>query len=164
MNPFETLGLPERFDLTAEDIESAYLTLAAETHPDRFPDPIEQAEAAERSSMINQARATLLDPESRARALLSIRAADVTVDEQKLPDGLLMEVMEVRETIEASAGDPQKLASIHRWADQTRETHLNTIASLFNEFSPGDTKTAQTIRVELNALRYIQRMLEQMPS
>jgi curved DNA-binding protein CbpA len=34
-NPFEALGLPERGDLTDEQVRAAWRTIAAATHPDR---------------------------------------------------------------------------------------------------------------------------------
>src|SRR2546430_6554593 len=34
-NPFEALGLPERADLTDEDVRAAWRRVAAATHPDR---------------------------------------------------------------------------------------------------------------------------------
>ena len=34
-NPFEALGLPERPDLTDEDVRAAWRKIAAATHPDR---------------------------------------------------------------------------------------------------------------------------------
>src|SRR5438445_8037616 len=34
-NPFEALGLPERPDLTDEDVRAAWRRIAAATHPDR---------------------------------------------------------------------------------------------------------------------------------
>jgi len=34
-NPFEALGLPERPDLTDEDVRAAWRRVAAATHPDR---------------------------------------------------------------------------------------------------------------------------------
>jgi curved DNA-binding protein CbpA len=35
MSPFEALGLPERSDLTDEQVRAAWRTIAAATHPDR---------------------------------------------------------------------------------------------------------------------------------
>ncbi|MEQ9455533.1 MAG: iron-sulfur cluster co-chaperone HscB C-terminal domain-containing protein [Phycisphaeraceae bacterium] len=162
-NPFGVLGLPERFDLEDEAIESAYLGLAAAAHPDRYSDPLEQADAVERASAINAAREMLLNPESRARALLGIREGTeggAGGDENALPADFLMEVMEVRERLEEAIAseEPGELAALHRWADEARSEHL---ATLGRQFEAGEM--AGVIRRELNALRYIQRMLDQMP-
>ena len=66
---------------------------------------------------------------------------------------------------EAVATDDQaELDRLRAWANDQRQTHLAKMADLFRDAAaplpPGDAKA---IRLELNALRYIQRMLEQMP-
>ncbi|QDU70999.1 iron-sulfur cluster co-chaperone HscB C-terminal domain-containing protein [Mucisphaera calidilacus] len=162
MNPFAELGLEERFDLDAEAVESAYLGLAASAHPDRFTDPIEQAEAAEKASVLNEARDVLLDPERRARALLDLFAPDAKVDDKALPDAFLMDMMDVRERLEqaVASNDPEQLAAMRTWADKARAQHLGAVARHFEQ----GAGRAQAIRMELNALRYIERMIEQMPT
>ena len=54
-DPFEIFGLDKRFDLDEDDLHTRYIAASAAAHPDRTTDPIEQAEAAERASLINEA-------------------------------------------------------------------------------------------------------------
>ncbi|WP_428389588.1 Fe-S protein assembly co-chaperone HscB [Mucisphaera sp.] len=159
-NPFHTLGLPPSFDLDHATIEATYLTLAAQTHPDRFTDPIEQAEAAEQASAINLARDTLKDPEKRAKALLALRGESDPQNQDSLPPDFLMDVMEIRERLDSAieANNLSELADLREWAQTTRENHLKTLANQFANDAP-----SRQIRMELNTLRYIQRMLDQMP-
>ena len=161
MNPFELLGLPARFDLDEEAIESAYLRLAAAAHPDRYADSLDQADAAERSSAINGAREALLNPESRARALLRERAEPGSTDDNALPAAFLMEVLDIRERLEdaVASNDRDALDALRVWADRARAEHIESLGRQF-----AAQEATSVIRQELNALRYIQRMLDQMPT
>ena len=159
-DPFTTLGLEPRFNLDPAELERRVLELSSRWHPDRFTDPLEQADAAERIAAVNHAHRTLRDPATRAAALLD-RQGHVTGDEKALPPDLLMEVMEVREAMEEATADRDEaeLARLRRWAEDQREQRLAAIARLFDR-EPVD---APAVREQLNALRYATRMLEQMP-
>jgi molecular chaperone HscB len=163
-NPFALLGLPHRFDLADVEIERAYLGKAAALHPDRFQDPIEQADAVRDSARVNDARKVLLDKEQRAAQLLRLLAAESAEKNDALPGGFLLEILEVREEMEADAGDPDRRQHWEEWARAQRHDYLERVAALFgeavNESLPAGA--GASIRLELNALRYIERMIEQL--
>ena len=163
-DPFETLGLEPRFDLAEADIQRAYLARAAACHPDLVgADPERAADAARLSAALNRARALLTAPEDRARALLE-RLGGGTGDERELPDGFLMEMMETRMDVEAAveAGDGEELARWRQWAKTERAGYIERLGTMFAGLgTPPDPDAVQAIRCELNAWRYIERMLEQ---
>ena len=162
-DPFALLELEVRFDLDPAALESRFLDVSSRCHPDRFTDPLEQADAADRMSQVTAAYQTLRDDEQRANALLALRGGPGKSDDKSLPPELLMEMMEVRESLdEAVAGGDAAAIEKHRaWAVEKRGEHLVTIGTLFMQ-DPSD-KNAAAIRLQLNGLRYIERMLEQMP-
>lgn len=162
-DPYATLGVERRFELDEQELRRRFLAASAEHHPDRYTDPLEQADAVERMSELTDAFRVLTDPESRARALLRLSGLEAEGDRDKLPPDLLMDVMEVREAMESAieSGDKPELDRLRRWATERREQHLDSLASLFKEEL--DAAAASNIRLELNALRYMQRMLDQMP-
>lgn len=163
-DPFETLGLEPRFDLAEPDIQRAYLARAAACHPDLVgADPERAADAARLSAALNRARAVLAAPEDRARALLE-RLGGAAGDERELPDGFLMEMMETRMEVEAAveAGDGEELARWREWAKTERAGYIERLGTMFAGLSnPPAPDAVQAIRRELNAWRYIERMLEQ---
>ncbi len=144
-------------------LRQSFLRASAEHHPDRFVDPIEQAEAVEMMSQLTDSYRVLSDPELRAKALLRLSGLELPEDKDKLPPDLLMEVMEVREEMEdAIASDNQaELDRLRAWATGQRGMYLKKLAQLLD--AELDAGKASQVRLELNALRYIQRMLEQMP-
>jgi len=160
-DPFAVFNLPHQFDIDQADLRKRFVKASAAAHPDRFTDPVEQAEAAERSSEINEAHRILKDPEARANALLALLGGPAKEDDKSLPDELLMEMMEVREKQEEAeaSGDAAVLKELADWARQQRAEHLDRIAQLLREDASGeDLKEA---RKQLNALRYFERMIEQ---
>jgi len=160
-DPFDVLGVPRKFALDEAELRERYVQAAAAAHPDRHTDPVEQAEAAERASLLNEAYQTLLDPEKRANALLVSLGGAAKEDDHALPPDLLMDMMDVRERMESAVAsqDADELAELRAWAAAQRAAHLERVALLLADDAP-DVKQA---RVELNALRYIERMIEQMP-
>lgn len=170
---FDELGLPARFDLTAAQVRSAYLARAAAVHPDHAQGagtglPGEQDGA---SARLNHARAVLSDPEQRGEALLARLGGPAKEADRSLPDGFLIEMMEVREQLDASvsAGDSSGVSRWVAWADERRAEHMARVGELFASVSgpaaggaePKDRTVLTRVRKELNAWRYIERMIEQ---
>lgn len=160
-DPFELLGLPPRFDLDVAALQRAYLIRSAAAHPDLAED----LAAAADSAALNRARQQLEDPESRADALLARLGGPSREADRSLPDGFLMEIMEVREQLESAlaARDPVAVARWHDWATAERVRHIAEVGARFAALSnPPDPASLRQIRQSLNAWRYIERMLEQL--
>lgn len=151
-DPFKILGLPPRFDLTPAEIQRAFLARSATLHPDRSTG--DEALAAE----LNHARQTLADPEARARALLA-RAGGTEDTDRSLPDGFLLTMMDARERLEAAQveGDAAAVRAWLAWAEEQRGRHVGRVGGLLSE----EPVPAGAVRRELNAWRYIERMIEQ---
>ena len=169
-NPFETLGVPVKFDLDMGELHKRFLSASSANHPDRFSDPVQQAEAAERSAAVNEAYRTLKDPESRANALLVVLGGAAKEDDKALPADLLAEMLDVREQQEEAeaAHDTAKLRELAAWAGERRGERLTNLADIFAQVAtrPAGARhfLLKNARLELNALRYIQRMIEQLPN
>lgn len=165
-NPFELFDLPCRFDIDQSQLQKRYFAAAANNHPDRFSDPIEQADAAETTARITQAYRTLSDPELRAKWLLGqMVGSQPDHDSDALPPDMLMQMMEIREDMEQAIADndQQKLAELRQWANDQQAVYLKRIGELFADDQISDGEKAQAIQLQLNALRYVRRMIEQMP-
>lgn len=169
-DPFSLFGLPRSFALDLPGLRKQYLMLSARLHPDRHTDPLDQADAAELLSRINQAYRTLCDPHARAEVLLQLLGGVAGENDKSLPPELLEEMLEIREAMElASAqGDEQTLRQLHARGVSERDTRLQRISSLFAELeklaSPSHAAVLKQIRLELNALRYFERLIEQTPA
>ncbi len=165
-DPFDALGLPPRFDLEIEDIERAYLARAAALHPDLASGDAEARELGERASAaLNGARRVLRNAERRAGALLSRLGAPDKGEDRSLPDGFLIEILEVREQVESAqaSGDPEQVARWEAWGEQERARYTELVSGLFGALGEAPAPEAlREIRTKLNAWRYIERLIEQL--
>lgn len=116
------------------------------------------------AAFLTEARSVLADPESRANVLLSLLGGPAASEEKSLPDGFLMEMMELRSTIEddLAEGEHARL-KWESFAAERRAAHIGRAAALFRETGdrPGND-LLRTIRTELNAWRYTERLIEQL--
>lgn len=160
---FDILGLQPTFTLEPSAIRRAYLARVATLHPDSA-DP-NDADRGRTTAALHQAKATLEDPERRAAALLARLGGPTKEQDKSLPPGFLMETLEMRERIEAalSSGDPEARASIQRDAASRRGAHIARVTELFLAAStPPTDESLRAIRTELNAWRYVERLIEQL--
>lgn len=161
-DPFSTLGLPARFDLTPEDIRRAFLARSAALHPDRAgPDRTDDEEdVLNAAADLNRARETLADPEKRAEALLATLGGPSKEADKSLPPAFLMQIMETREAMEAelAAGGTPARQKWRDWSRAERRRYAAEVGALFQATPP---KLAD-IRRALNAWRYIERLAEQL--
>jgi DnaJ-domain-containing protein 1 len=121
-------------------------------------------DGAQDSAALNDARATLADPERRANALLALLGGPTKEEDNALPDGFLMDMMEVREELEAAhaSSDAGETARLGAWADEQRADYIARVSGLFGQLGATPSRDELgAIRRQLNAWRYIERMLEQ---
>jgi molecular chaperone HscB len=165
-DPFDILGLPASFQMEQADLDRAFLAHSARLHPDLArADP----DAARQMAALNHARRTLADPERRADALLMRLRGPPRERERGLPDGFLIEMMEVREEVESAmrAPDEGERAAARRkwesWGEERRRRAIEEVASMFERLEgPPSPEPLRQIRIRLNAWRYIERLLEQL--
>lgn len=153
-DPFDTLGLDPRFDLSGDELRRAWRRRSVDAHPDRAGG---EDEARRRSAELNEARRRLEDPESRADALLLRLGGPAREAEKGLPDGFLMEIMALREGLEAAQATGEGVGAYREKAEAERARRMERVRELFAEAAPD----LRGIRIELNAWRYLERLLEQ---
>ncbi|KAL8687306.1 MAG: hypothetical protein Q9218_006481 [Villophora microphyllina] len=143
------------FHINPSILRREFLQLQARAHPDRHQgaDKV-KAEAA--SARINDAYRTLLNPLARARYLLSLQGVEMGEDESiagspsspaggDMDAGLLMEVMEVREGIEAA----QSRTEIEEMKAANEERKSASEERLDQLFQAGDIEGARRETVRL---------------
>lgn len=114
-NHFQLFGLTEQFQLDLNVLGEKYRELQSENHPDRFAsaDEKEKLQAVQFTSLINQAYETLKSPMKRAGYLLSLKGFDPDrVDQSDLGMDLLMEQMQLRESLDELPQDESALPEL----------------------------------------------------
>ncbi|MVW71137.1 Fe-S protein assembly co-chaperone HscB [Bordetella sp. 15P40C-2] len=133
---FSLFGLPARFAMDAQALESAWRTVAAQVHPDRFA----TASAAERrvamqwAARANEAYRLLRDPLSRARYLCEQHGVDLQTESNTSMDvSFLMQQMQWREMLDDARDDAQAQAVLKGELDEARAQMRETLTRLLDE-------------------------------
>jgi len=165
---FEVLGLPVAFVTSPAQIQRAYMARAAAAHPDSAGLTDGEAGAEAASARLNQAKDTLLDDEQRAGVVLARLGGPAANQDRSLPPSLLADVMDKRSEFENAQGkgNAHAMEVLRDWANCQRQHRMATVSGLFEKAAalpagPDRASLLKAIRTELNAWRYIERMLEQ---
>lgn len=155
LDPFETLGVEPDFALDARGLRAAWLRHASASHPDA-------SGSLGASARANEAYRMLIDPVGRALALLARRRAP-QVDERALPPGFLMDLMELRERVDAAGSDDERRL-VRAEATEGREEAIRRIAAAFGQSGAGAmaAEQAQAVHTAINVLRSFDRVIEQL--
>ncbi|KAI4253636.1 MAG: hypothetical protein LQ352_003564 [Teloschistes flavicans] len=142
------------FHIDPSSLRREFLQLQARAHPDRHQGA-DKAKAEAASARINDAYKTILNPLARARYLLSLRGVEMGEDESiagspsavggDMDTELLMEVMEVREDIEAA----QSRAEIEEMKAANEERKRASEDKLDHLFRARDIEAARGETVRL---------------
>ena len=116
-NHFQIFGVPARFSVDLEALETRYHELQREVHPDRFAgaSQAEQRVSMQLATRVNEAYQTLKSPLRRAGYLLQLHEVDPEFETNtSMPGEFLADQMERRERLEeaAAAGDWERLIAL----------------------------------------------------
>jgi molecular chaperone HscB len=142
---FAVLGVPERYDLPADELEQRYHELSLKLHPDRAPKG-ERGRALSAATALNDAYRALRSPVGRAEHLLELSGRAIG-DNEPVAQDFLLDVLELRER--AAAKDPSVRPEV-------AARRAEALARLPGLFAAGRLDEAKD---QLIALRYFDRLL-----
>lgn len=157
---FALLGLPAVFDLDADALDAAYFRAARLAHPDRHSDAQEVVRVA---AGLNEAYQVLRSPRLRAEYLLERAGGASAADDKSVAPGVLAETLELRESID-EARDAGDRAALDRLAGEIAQAQARTEQQAFDlaRGLPGDEAVRAALRAALNALKYYEKLREQL--
>ena len=170
LDHFEVMGLPHCFEIDSVELENRYQRLTLEMHPDFFgAAPEKQKHLSEKSSvMLNAAYSSLREPASRARYLLSLFARGKKLQMDELPEGFLQEMFTLQESLDEmlESCDQSDLCKLNEDLENRYASIESNYAALFKKFetSPENTEILQQLQTQLNAERYLRRLLDRINS
>jgi molecular chaperone HscB len=160
MDPFATLGLPQRYALDLAVAEKAHRELSRALHPDRYAQAgaSERRDALSRAVEVNEAFRTVRDPISRAEALMTLLGIAVgDGHEPKADPTFLMDMLEQREAL-AEARASRNAVAIADLRDAVRATERDAQAELAAGFDSG---RAGELVGKLGELRFYRRFIDE---
>lgn len=168
---FERFGLEPTLGVDPADLEQRYLDLTRRLHPDRMigRDAKTQNRALLLSSALNQAYAQLSDERLRAEHLLEIKGGKTAEEDKRTPQAFLLEILDLREEVEAAqaADDTEALARFAAQAEREREACLERVRAAFADPAFPTPALLEAIRQQLNVVKYwvtLTQDLEGVPS
>lgn len=162
---FELFGLEPTYELDEADLHRRYLQCSRHIHPDRFAETGgETASLSLRvAARLNEAYRVLGDPVLRAGYLLELYGGQSSAADKSVPPEVLNQTLALREEIAAAKVENDE-AALDDCARRSRERYqaaLADIADLARRL-PGDDALLRRLRQALNAVKYYQRLLEQL--
>lgn len=133
---FSLFGLPARFDLDAQALESAWRTVAAQVHPNRYAtaSPAERRVAMQWAARANEAYRQLRDPLLRARYLCEQAGVDLQTESNTSMDtAFLMQQMTWREMMDDARNDAGVLAELRTELEDARQQMRVALTRLLDE-------------------------------
>lgn len=143
---FELFGLPEAFEIDAEQLSERYRVLQAALHPDRFASASEHERrlSVQGASWINEAYETLKEPLSRARYLLILKGVDFDADKDTASDPeFLMQQIELREQLEEVDSKADPFAALDEISCAIREWNLELQAQFASAYDADEFDQAR---------------------
>ncbi len=132
-NFFEIFAIPLAWQVDSKHLQTRYLQLQQEFHPDRYASSgeTEKRLAVQTASLINQAYDTLKSPLKRAQYLLELKQIDASQDSHITNDGaFIMEQIELREALSDVRDSADPFASL----EELRAGVENSFTDQQNQF------------------------------
>jgi len=157
---FSLFGLPARFNTDALALESAWRTVAAQVHPDRFAtsSPAERRVAMQWAARANEAYRELRDPMLRARYMCEQAGVDLQTESNTSMDmSFLMQQMQWREMLDESRTDPAIHASLEGELTEARQQLQDTLTTLID-----DQKDFAAASVKVREWMFIEKLMQEL--
>ncbi len=170
INFFEVFGLQVRFDLKSVELEERYQELSFGLHPDFFVSASKEEKLLSEgaAAILNNAYNTLIGKTSRANYLLTLLFEGQNLDDRSLPDGFLAEMFFLQEELDnlIDSKDANKLSNMYENIQKRKTNIEDGYLVLFTRYeeNPRDSKIPQQLQTNLNAERYLKRLLERIPT
>lgn len=163
---FALFGLAAKFSLDGTALESAWRTLQATVHPDKFAgaSDAQRRLALQWSTQINEAHDTLKDPILRATYLCRLHGVEVDAERNTAmaPD-FLVQQMEWREALDdaVSAKDAQALSQLDQEVGTAVAETTLLLEHLLDGPSPDYERACEEIRRMMFLVKFNQQLRDE---
>jgi molecular chaperone HscB len=164
MNYFELFEIPVQLVVDKGNLPRKYFELSKKYHPDYFinEDAAKQAEALEKSALLNKAFKTFQNPDETIKYVLQLKGLLEEEEKYELPPGFLMEIMEVNEELMDKRG-PGGSEPESRIAELQSEIY-EPVKKIVEQYKEGVTTQKELLQVKeyYYKKKYLQRIADQL--
>lgn len=135
MNYFELFAIPVSLKVNTKELAPRFFELSKKYHPDFFiKDSAEaQAEALEKSSLLNKAWKTFQSEDETLKYVLQLKNRLEEEEKYELPPDFLMEVLEINESL-MDADEPEVAEKIKSAVNGLYEEIYNPVSQLMENY------------------------------
>lgn len=152
MNYFSLFDIPLSLQPDQQLLKQKFYELSRKYHPDFYTqhDDVEQADALEKSSMVNKAYKTFCSTDETIKYVLHLKGLLEEEEKYELPPDFLMEVMELNEQLmDAKMEDNQTaLAHVKSSIEQLQHEIYKPVEQIINSYNDNVTTTQQLQQVK----------------
>lgn len=165
MNYFELFGIPISLQPDTALVKKQFYTLSRRYHPDFFSqaDEATQADALEKSALVNKAYKVLQNPDETLQYVLTLKGLLPEEEKYQLPPAFLMEVMELNEQlVEARMeGDTAQLAALEQNIVHLKIGIYEPVEQIVARYQEGITTEEELLQVKAYYYKkkYLNRIL-----
>ena len=142
-----------------------YFELSRKYHPDFFANasPEVQAEALERSALLNKAFRTFQHPDETIKYVLQMKGLLEEEEKYELPPAFLMEVLEINEAM-MDADDPSVKGTLTTTIDNLQQEIYEPVQQIVEFYKEGITSKEELLQVKeyYSMKKYIDRIRQQL--
>jgi molecular chaperone HscB len=166
MNYFELYELPVSLSPDKNAVKRKFYELSRKYHPDFFgnADAADQAEALERSSMVNKAFKVFNNNDETIKYVLQLKGVLQEEEKYQLPPDFLMEMMEINEelTDAKSEKDPEKISKVQHTISNIQNEIYEPVKNDIEGYTEGVSTEEALLRVKEYYFKkkYLNRILE----
>ncbi|MFN8289592.1 MAG: Fe-S protein assembly co-chaperone HscB [Chitinophagaceae bacterium] len=165
MNYFELFEIPVQLSVNKSLLPARFFELSRRYHPDYFAGQgaEAQAEALEKTALLNKAYRTFQHPDETIRYVLQLKGLMEEEEKYELPPDFLMEVMEINEAL-MEAEEEETRKKISSAIDELAEQLYQPVAGIIEHYQEGITTTGELLQVKeyYYKKKYIDRIREQL--
>jgi molecular chaperone HscB len=164
MNYFELFGIKPSFDIDQAAVKQRFYELSRAYHPDFFGNgtEAEQAEALDKSAMVNEAYKTLLNKDIFTKYILTMEGVLQAEEAYQLSPDFLMEVMDLNEqAMEIDRNDTAAVNELRQTVQQLQTEIYESIQPVMADYEshPATEKALLQIKDYYYKKKYLDKIL-----
>jgi len=149
MNYFELFEIPVQLKVDKTALAGKFFELSRKYHPDYFINKNEdaQADALERSALLNKAYKTFQNPDETIKYTLQLKSLLEEEEKYELPPAFLMEVLEINEQL-MDAEDNAAIGNLQSTIDNLQSEIYEPVKEIVENYQDGITSEKELLQVK----------------
>jgi molecular chaperone HscB len=149
MTYFELFEIPVQLNVNTAPLSKKFFELSKRYHPDYFANENDevQAEALEKSALLNKAWKTFQNPDATIKYVLQEKGLLEEEEKYELPPDFLMEVMDINEQL-MDAEEPGVMTSLKSTIQNLQSEIYGPVKEVVENYKDGVTTEKELLQIK----------------